>query len=350
MLPIRYAVLLIILFAIVDPETIHGQDWKKLFDLRGKWKFEIGDSTHWARPEFDDRSWETIHAPAAWEDEGYPGYDGFAWYRKHFQSDISWDGKSLALHMGVIDDVDEVFLNGHLVGATGRFPPEYSTAYSVERIYSFPTNYLNPSGDNVVAVRVYDAELSGGILRGKLGVYEDRAAMIINLPLALEWKFKTGDNSEWKSCGFGDHDWDTIEVPSFWERQGYSDYDGFAWYRSKFYLPNNFQDEKLILVLGKIDDFDETFLNGQEIGHTGSMQRRKTDIPGSNAYQELRAYYIPSGLLHPGAENCIAVRVYDGFRDGGIYEGPLGITTRDNYLDWQKHQKKTTDWFDKFFR
>ncbi len=332
------------------PGSAGAQNWKQLVDLRGTWKFEIGDDMHRAEPGFNDASWENIYAPAAWEDEGFPGYDGYAWYRKHFQSSPDWKGKSLALHMGTIDDVDAVYLNGHLVGSTGSFPPGYRTAYDVDRIYTFPFDYLSASGDNVVAVRVYDYELSGGILHGKLGVYEDLDALKVDLPIAAAWRFSIGDDPAWKAPGFDDSRWKEITVPAFWESQGYPDYDGFAWYRVRFTAPANLLTHRLILLLGKIDDFDETYLNGEKIGHTGTMETRLTDIPGSDAYQQLRAYTIPPELLHSGGSNTLAVRVYDGFRDGGIYAGPIGVVTRDKYLHWQGRQKPEKNIFDWLFK
>jgi len=326
--------------------SANAENWKQLADLRGQWKFEIGDDMHRAEPGFDDRNWESIYAPAAWEDEGFPGYDGYAWYRKHFRSSVDWKGKALALHLGNIDDVDEVYLNGHLIGTTGSFPPKYSTAYDIFRIYNFPPEYLSPEGDNVVAVRVYDQELSGGILRGKLGVYEDRNALRVDLQFTQVWKFKTGDDPAWKDPNFDDSQWKSVVVPSFWENQGYSGYDGFAWYRVKFRVPDGLSSQKLVLLLGKIDDFDESFLNGEKIGHTGTMETRETDIPGSDAYRQLRAYIIPPGLLRASEENVIAIRVYDGYRDGGLYSGPIGIITRDKYRKWTEQQKGSSDFID----
>jgi sialate O-acetylesterase len=102
------------------------------------------------------------------------------------------------------------------------------------------------------------------------------------------------------------------------------------------------------LLVGKIDDFDETYLNGERVGRMGRMPEEKMDYPNSDDYKQLRAYMIPSGLLQPGKENLIAVRVYDCWRDGGIYDGPIGITTRHQYLrdkDWYRHVE---NWFDRF--
>ncbi|TAK59606.1 MAG: glycoside hydrolase, partial [Bacteroidetes bacterium] len=326
------------------------ENWKLLFGLRGEWKFEIGDDMKRAESRYDDSKWETIYAPSAWEDEGFPGYDGYAWYRKHFRSTSEWNTKSLALLLGNIDDVDEVYLNGHLIGSRGLFPPEYITAYNEDRVYPFSAAYLNSNGDNLIAIRVYDQELSGGILRGRLGVYEDVDAVRIDIQLQAEWKFKTGDDIERKEPEYDDSKWERIIVPSFWEAAGFRDYDGFAWYRVKFRVPSRFSDERLILLVGKIDDFDETYLNGEKIGKTGTMVSRERDIPGSDAYQKLRAYMIPMNCLRPNQENVLAVRVFDGFKDGGIYAGPIGIVTREKFFQWQKKGKKTEDFFDWLFR
>jgi hypothetical protein len=342
---IAAALLATALFVPCLSGSARAEQWKLLFDLRGQWKFEIGDDMRRAEPGYNDSRWESIYAPAAWEDEGFPGYDGYAWYRKHFASASSWKSKYLALHLGNIDDIDEVFLNGHRVGETGGFPPNYSTAYNVDRIYTFPTSFLNPSGDNVIAVRVFDQELNGGILRGKLGVFEDLDPLKIGVSLVEGWKFRTGDDPSWKEEQYDDSRWDNIYVPAFWELQGYDNYDGFAWYRIKFTVPGYLLNKHLILLLGKIDDNDVTFLNGREIGHTGNMATRLTDIPGSDAYQRVRAYIVPSEYLHFNGENTLAVRVYDGYKDGGIYAGPIGIVTREEYAKWNDREKRRWDSF-----
>ncbi len=327
-----------------------AENWNLLFGLRGEWKFELGDDMKHSEPRYDDSKWETIYAPSSWEDEGFPGYDGYAWYRKHFKSSPDWEKKTLALHLGNIDDVDEVYLNGHLIGSHGLFPPDYVTAYNENRVYTFSSAYLSPNGDNVIAIRVYDQELSGGILRGRLGVYEDVDAIQLDVQLSTAWKFKTGDSANWKETRYSDNHWEKIIVPSFWEARDYREYDGFGWYRITFRVPSNLLEQRLILLLGKIDDFDETFLNGMKIGSTGNMKSRDVQIPGSDAYLQQRAYSIPSDYLRANQENVLAVRVYDGFKDGGIYSRPIGIVTRDKFTKWQKRKKSPENIFDWLFR
>jgi hypothetical protein len=315
-----------------------ANDWKSVLDLRGKWKFELGDDQKRASASYDDSKWEEIFVPSAWEDEGYPGYDGYAWYRRHFRLPAGAEQKSLYLRLGCIDDVSEVFLNGHLIGITGSFPPDFMTAYNVEVVLFVPQSALNISGDNVIAVRVYDDQLAGGIVNGKIGLYESKSYLAPDLPLSGNWKFKKGDAEKYMDRSFDDKNWDEVFVPAYWESQGYPDYDGLAWYRLHFQIPDDLAGKTLILVLGKIDDFDETYVNGEEVGRTGRIRSNVSRIKTGNEYRELRAYTLPSGLVKAGQDNVIAVRVYDGQIGGGIYQGPIGIVTREHYREWRKNR------------
>jgi GH15 family glucan-1,4-alpha-glucosidase len=133
------------------------------------------------------------------------------------------------------------------------------------------------------------------------------------------WQFKTGDDSAYASPSYDDRDWKVIDVPSPWEPQGFEGYNGTAWYRVHFTVdPLPATNEPLTLALGKVDDADVTYLNGRRIG---SMGRFPPD--SLTAYQELRLYTIPRGLLRKN--NVLAVRVYDMMGPGGIVFGPIGI-------------------------
>lgn len=333
-----------VLMLLSDNAFSQDNEWKAV-KLKGKWKFSIGDDKKWARTDFNDRNWEEINAPSPWEDQGFHGYDGYAWYRKHFYCPTSLKGKSISLHMGYIDDVDEVYLNGQLLGSSGSFPPDYETAYNAERKYSVPESLLKFNGDNVISVRVYDAELGGGIMSGELGLYARSYPIAPEVALEGYWKFRTGDSYEWKDKNFNDNAWGEIVVPSFWETQGYRDYDGFAWYRKKVFIPSGLLGRQLVLMLGRIDDKDEVYFNGIQIGHTGDMSESSTN---DRDYIMFRGYYIPKNIITNG-DNIIAVRVYDGFQDGGIYQGPIGITTQEKYNQMWKIQKRHKSFWELLF-
>jgi hypothetical protein len=309
---------------------------RKIVDLNKTWKFEIGDNLNWADPEYDDSNWEDIEVPSNWEDEGFPGYDGMAWYRASFKLSGNPD-KILFLHLGFIDDADEVYVNGHLVGHKGTFPPNFQTQYNIERVYFLCNEYLNYGDENVIAVRVFDDYNEGGIVRGDLGIYAVRDLIKPDFSLSGKWKFKKGDQSEWRNEDFNDNAWEEVIVPSFWAAYGLKDYDGFGWFRKTFILPKELEEERLILFLGRIDDYDVTYINGHRIGKTGDINNPRYGTDLGNAYQEYRAYYIPREYLNPNGENVIAVRVFDGWLHGGIYgDAPIGIITRERYLQWRQ--------------
>jgi sialate O-acetylesterase len=111
-----------------------------------------------------------------------------------------------------------------------------------------------------------------------------------------------------------------------------------AWYRLHFKIPAELEGKTIIFLLGKIDDLDETYVNGKEIGHVGRIKSNPKRSEHNNEYSEFRVYTVPSGLLKAGQDNVIAVRVYDGGGGGGIYEGPIGIISREGYKEWRKHQ------------
>lgn len=322
-----------------------AQNWRQALDLSGFWKFEIGDDRNYADPKFDDSAWDKIEVPGAWENEGYPGYDGFAWYRVRFSLPEKAAGRTLHLHLGRIDDVDEVYLNGHLIGYQGRMPPRPETAYHIARRYLLPPAFLQDH-DNLIAVRVYDDMLAGGILDGEVGIYYQPDEIHILSSLAGEWKLKMGDDLRWADSDFDDSDWRKVAAPVFWDSFGNKDYDGVGWYRKRFTVPQNARSEKLVLFLGKIDDVDEVYLNGKKLGHTGPWPYRVGDYENyGEYYNEYRAYFIPSNQLNLEGENVLAVRVFDGLVHGGIWDGPLGLVTQRDYRSWQRRNSSQADFF-----
>jgi hypothetical protein len=299
----------------------------QVINLNGNWKFHIGDKSTWAHTNYDDSGWENIHAPSPWEDEGFNGYDGFAWYRKKFDGKRLIKEESYSLNLGYIDDCDEVFLNGVLIGLSGSMPPKFKTAYNSERIYSLPNELINFVGENTIAIRVFDVTQGGGIVDGRLGIHRaPKSRMIVDLHGL--WYFHLSEDDE-PIKTTDSKVWEKIMVPSPWEHQGFPRYDGFAWYRRSFTIEDKYinADEDLVLLLGKIDDFDKTYLNGKLIGSTND---RRT-YGSSSSYSQDRVYKIPNNLLKKGATNIIEVQVEDMGNVGGIYEGAIGITTRTAY-------------------
>ncbi len=143
----------------------------------------------------------------------------------------------------------------------------------------------------------------------------------IELPQAL---FATGDDPARSRVDFDDHSWKTLSTLTYYETQGFANYDGWSWYRIHVTIPASLRQsarwrQRLRVYLSSIDDVDETFFNGVKIGQTGSFP---SDPDGYDTkYQDLREYYVElaSGLVRWDADNVIAIRVYDGSGGGGFY-------------------------------
>lgn len=329
----------------IKTDNNETEGFKTEVDLKGEWKFTIGDNIKWSKPDFIDDNWEHIKVPSPWENEGFNGYDGYAWYRKHFNVPLSLKGKGIYLSLGYIDDCDEVYLNGHLVGSSGSFPPNYYTAYNAMRMYPCLQDYINFNAENVVAVRVYDDQLEGGIISGDIAL-KTIEFMQTDINLEGQWKFNIGDSSAFREKNFNDKKWENLIVPGYWETQGHKDYDGFAWYRKSFVIPDNLRNDQLIFLGGKIDDLDQVYLNGVLIGSTGNMGKDLGNGFSSKPsfdqeWSKFRAYNIPESLIIQGKSNTIAVRVYDGYLNGGIYQGPVGIITQDKFTKfWRENRNR----------
>lgn len=329
-----------IISLLVFYQTLSAGDLIKVQDLRGLWKFSINEKETWASASFNDKNWETIKVPSPWEDQGFYGYNGFGFYRKSFTLNSSLKGKTLYLIIGYIDDVDETYINGHKIGSSGSFPPAYNTAYNALRVYAIPEGILNFNGTNTIAVKVYDSYQQGGIVSGEVGIFTDRFALPLEINLQGEWKFRTGDdlqNKEWK---LDDEQWDEIFAPAKWEDQGYRDYDGYAWYRKTFLYKGNFSGEKVVLVLGKIDDVDQVYVNGVLVGSTGEFSNKSGKwVETGERWRAFRGYYIPTSVLKKDQKNTIAIRIFDSGGDGGIYEGPVGFISQPDYINYWRERK-----------
>ncbi len=153
--------------------------------LEENWKFINTDALEFANPDYNDSSWVSLKVDQTWNKQGFPKYEGFAWYRitvvipSELKKAVLND--SLIFHLGKIDDFDQVFLNGALIGENlknikqGTIPgnafknPNHSF-WDVPRRYALSVNDPRIKWDqkNVIAIRVFDWGVAGGIYSGNL--------------------------------------------------------------------------------------------------------------------------------------------------------------------------------------
>ena len=157
-----------------------------------------------------------------------------------------------------------------------------------------------------------------------------------------DWKFKTGDSSQWSKSEFDDTQWSRISIDTLWEYQGYKDYDGIAWYRTKIFIPSSFKEnaymkDSVQIYLSTIDDGDQLFLNGKFIGQNNKHYATPPNdsvFKKETLWDKSRVYTIASNEILWDKENVIAIRVIDLTGDGGLHMGIPTISMVDlkNYL------------------
>ncbi len=146
-----------------------------------------GLEENWAAGDLNDQSWAEMMVPGEWEKAGLPDVDGVVWFRKKFTLPENLKGmESLYLRLGSIADFDMVWINGQKIGETLQKKPW--------RSYRFSSSILNQTGENTVAVRVFDYGESGGMVEAapeKMVLATTRTGDDAQtLALSGNWKYK----------------------------------------------------------------------------------------------------------------------------------------------------------------
>ncbi len=137
-----------------------------------------------------------------------------------------------------------------------------------------------------------------------------------------KWRFHKGDDASWKNPMVNDSDWEEVLLPDYWEHHsGYTNDNVYGWFRRRIQLPALVEGKEIELLLGKIDDVDETYLNGVRIGGMGSFPPNF-----QTAWDQERRYRVPAHVVRGNGTDLVAVRVFDATGNGGIYEAgsPVG--------------------------
>ena len=141
-----------------------------------------------------------------------------------------------------------------------------------------------------------------------------------------KWKFHVGDDMKWKESAFNDNTWEAISVDIPWDEQGYKKHEGYGWYRAKVVIPSSLKNKSYLkdsirINIGKIDECDQTYLNGKLIGQNAGIKTMSFEEPGY-AWTRERFYCVAvdDACLHWEKENVIAVRVFNGYGIGGMYQ------------------------------
>ncbi|MGZ8510970.1 MAG: sialate O-acetylesterase [Chitinophagaceae bacterium] len=141
---------------------------------------DIGKIEKWFEPGSATTGWKKIQLPGAWESTEIGNADGVIWFKKDFYLPQAIEGKKVALSLGPIDDADETYLNGKLIGSTHE--------WNADRQYTVDGALLK-SGKNTIVIKVTDTGGGGGLYGTEEQLYVDVNGNKIEL--AGEWNYKT---------------------------------------------------------------------------------------------------------------------------------------------------------------
>lgn len=150
-----------------QPEN--GVSHKQLFDLN--WKFDKTGDERWAQNDFDDKLWRSIDLPHEWSadsvlaeftnlPENKQASIVTGWYRKNFEIPENWAGKQITIDFEGISKNYEMFVNGVAV----KQDLNKTTGADL-------TRYLNPSGRNLIAIKVVVAKDSAKVFKPQTGIF-----------------------------------------------------------------------------------------------------------------------------------------------------------------------------------
>ena len=118
-------------------------------DLSGEWRMIIGDMPEYASPEFDDSGWETIKLPL-----GRKHNQKEHWLRRRAELPADTDRTRLALTLGTIQNVYEVYINGLKIGGSGNYDAIEQNPIAHGRTFFIPAQSSSEAKPLVIALRI----------------------------------------------------------------------------------------------------------------------------------------------------------------------------------------------------
>jgi sialate O-acetylesterase len=158
----------------IEIQPVGDDQWKGL---------DFGDAIL-ASVDFDDTKWQSMTLPGKFEN-AMGEFDGAVWFRKVIDLPGELKGKNMILTLGPIDDMDQAYFNGELVGAT-----ETGGFWQIGRNYEVPGKLIR-EGKNVISVRVLDTQGGGGIW-GEPGSmrFVTKDSKMFNFNIEGDWKYQ----------------------------------------------------------------------------------------------------------------------------------------------------------------
>jgi phosphoserine phosphatase RsbU/P len=147
----------------------------------------------------------------------------------------------------------------------------------------------------------------------------------VGAPVTLDqgWRFNSGDDPRWASPGYDDSAWQSFDPYKSTNDGSFPTAQGFVWLRIHLRLP--VAHGPLSLLLDRVGNSYQVFVNGQTIGHYGNSRSRY-------GYLVPASLVFPLGNVAPGDTAVLAIRLWAPthrsiavLRPRTIWIGPVSI-------------------------
>lgn len=274
-------------FLLGDPPISLDFSGYEAIDIAKEWKFltdphNVGLKEQWFSLSYDDSQWTVVDCGRPWEQQGFPDYDGIAWYRKKIVIPKEWSGKPIFILFGGVDDEYTLFVNGERIAHFG--------GKNIGSVHESPTAtdispYVKLGQENLITLRVIDWGVWGGPRKPPIIITSDKRVLNkVGIGLVSDVDY---DDSYWQNVDTG-FSWD-VPNSHCWLRKVITvpnDLNGFPLAGKSLYLKVGIDDEGEIYVEGK---FAQSFHWDQ-----GNVKLREKATPGE------RILVVIRGVNRPG--------------------------------------------------
>ncbi|HMB21119.1 MAG TPA: SpoIIE family protein phosphatase [Spirochaetota bacterium] len=85
----------------------------------------------------------------------HPEREGFLWIKSSFDLPARLENKLCAILIGRIIVADATYMNGTLIGKTGKYPPGFFSEWNKTRSYQVPSDILHNDSKNTLLIKLY---------------------------------------------------------------------------------------------------------------------------------------------------------------------------------------------------
>ncbi len=270
-------------------------------------EYDVGLKEKWQDPATEDSSWKTVEIPGGFAALGVPETPAVAWFRKEIMLPDPLPAGHASLHLGSIERMDTVYVNGQMVGG--------SAWVENPRVYPIHEGVLKP-GRNLIAIRVLKTKPVGGFL-GKPEELHLQLGDTTNIALAGAWKGKLSVVARPPvTLPIAYENWPVMPTVLY---QGMLApvaplaITGALWYQGEQNTERGFQYRRLLPVM--IADWRRLFGQGNFPFYIVSLPafEHRSDTPKDDAWAETRESQALAAAATPNT--CLVVTIDTGDPD-----------------------------------